>query len=76
MSESIRRFVDKQPVPVVVIAIVLILCEFIAVLPGIIEQSECYRETAVKRIEVIFPGYRIGRWLMKPINSRINECAK
>lgn len=43
---------------------------------GMLSQGNCDRVTAVKHVEVAFPGYRIGRWLMKPIHSCIDECGR
>lgn len=43
-------------------------------LAGMAEQGNCYREYAVKRIEVVLPGYRVGRWLLKPVHSCVEEC--
>ena len=75
MSKSAQRLEDL-PVPVLTLGILFIFGQFVVILPGMLEQGMCTRETAVKRIEILFPGYRIGRWLMKPIHSCVNECAK
>lgn len=75
-SNRVGKFFEDAPIPVIIALILFVFAQVATILPGMLEQGACTRETAVKRIEVLFPGYRIGRWLMKPIHSCVNECAK
>lgn len=34
---------------------------------GIVDQSGGRPADPVKRVELLFPGYRIGRWLARPL---------